>query len=61
MVKYEAKKLAKAQAKKSAENLVKNELKTNSYGKLTDLNQAIKKQQGKMLKMMRIIYHQKSL
>ena len=47
LVKYEAKKLAKAQAKKSTEKLVKNELKTNSYGKLTDLNQAIKKTTGK--------------
>lgn len=42
LVKYEAKKLAKAQAKKSAENLVKNELKTGSYNSLTKINDALK-------------------
>ena len=42
LVKYEAKKLAKAQAKKSAENLIKNELKTGSYNSLTKINDALK-------------------
>lgn len=47
LVKYEAKKIAKAQAKKSAEKLVKNELKTDTYGELTALSKALKKNSGK--------------
>lgn len=42
LVKYEAKKITKAQAKKSAEKLVQNELKTGSYKSLTKINDALK-------------------
>ena len=49
LIKYEAKKIVKAKAKKSVEKLVKNEMKVNTYGKLTSLNKALKKTTGKSI------------